>query len=555
MAISLNLYVLLGLLELLIVLVVLGVMVTFQWRAAKRKAEALSKELHNAKNEIRMHAGKSVVKPGGEAPESLSDYSYFLREQLEQSSIMLGDAPQIQTDQDAENPADVTRQMLAARHQFLQLELDVQSLSAERSVEAQRKSVVEGMQALLAGLATHAEAQPETDEAAADAAAEVPVSTSLNEEQKLRGQVEFLRNVVSNQHDVMHELRQLLEEHDSDSDKLQAAMRKLGDAEKQGKALQRHLDELEDENALKKRAEGKSSGKQMDAASPDSDMLRDLVGNQQRTIGNLQNLLRNLPSDSGKTKELDDIINKIQRTNNDLSSCVMVLEDENDNLRERVESLQKHIADLESPAVSLPASVAVAAAAAVDTGAVSAQVPATDVKDSDVDDVQEAASTSAPAKVDLAEGEDGIDALLDKVAADAKAKPAESAVANTFAAAEKPAAVESTQTDSIGMDDVDDIDALLDKAAADAKAKPAEPEPAIDVDPTEGVSADDDFDVDALLAASAPATAKDEKKSRPAPITAKPPSLTQGEAEQDDIDALLADLFADDNKVGDGSKS
>ncbi|MBU1191168.1 MAG: hypothetical protein KKE76_05580 [Gammaproteobacteria bacterium] len=589
---------------------------TFKWRAAQRKAESLSKELDKVKNETSKEIENTVVKQEGGVSEPLPAYADFLREQLEQSSILLGEDPQVQDEQAAEDTADVTRQMLAARHQFLQLELDVQSLAAERDVETQRKSVVEGMQALLAGLVQHTKSPPETDEAAADAAADAPVSTKLSEEEKLRGQVDFLRNVVSNQHDVMHELRELLEEHGGDSDELKAAMRKLGDAEKQGKELQRHLDAMEEENARIKREARENRGKQVDAASPDSDMLRDLVGNQQRTIGNLQNLLRNLPSDSGKTKELAEIINKIQRTNNDLSSCVMVLEDENDNLREKVESLQKHIESLESPAGAESETVTTEAAS--------------DVADSSVEDVLDTASAAENAAVDLAEDEDDIDALLDKAAADAKSKPAESATAVSVAAEQTPADVEPTQggstdTDDFDVDallaasapvaksvsvdladDADDIDALLDAAAADAKAKPdaSEPvtdvyptegisadddfdvdallaasapvaksasvdladdadakakpdvsEPVADVDPTEGVSADDDFDVDALLAAASPAAKDNDKKSEPAPPTAKPLSPTQGEAEHDDIDALLADLFADDNKAGDGSKS
>lgn len=599
MAISLNLYVLFGLLELLIILVVLGAIVTLKWRSAQRKAKALSKELHKAKSEVKKQIEKPAVERSGDSPEPLPVYTDFLREQLEQSSILLGEDPRIQTSQDAEDPADVTRQMLAARHQFLQLELDVQSLSAERDVEAQRQSVVDGMQALLAGLVVHpdaAAAQSETDEAVEDMAAEVPVSTSLSEEEKLRGQIDFLRNVVSNQHDVMHELRQLLEDHDGDSDELQAVMRKLGDAEKQGSELQRHLDEMERENDRFKRAIRENGGKQADAASPDSDMLRDLVGNQQRTIGNLQKLLRSLPSDSGKTKELDDVINKIQRTNNDLSSCVMVLEGENDHLREKVESLQKRVADLESSVaavpetVAIPASVVDAATTVMSKDVAPAQEVNTDTDEFDVDALLATSAPMAkPAAIDLAESEDDVDALLDAAAADINANPAVSETITDAEAVEEPVAADLAQDISADADEFDvdallaasapvaqpaavdladsnhAIDALLDAAAADIEAKPAVSEPVTDaeavekpvaVDLAQDVSADtDDFDVDALLAASAPNSGNAEKQAEPVPTTSKPPSLMQGVAGQDDIDALLADLFADDNKTGGGSKS
>jgi predicted nucleic acid-binding Zn-ribbon protein len=381
-------------------------------------------------------------------------------------------------------------------------------------------------------------------------AAEAPVSTSLSEEEKLRGQVDFLRNVVSNQHDVMHELRQLLEDHGDDSDELQAVMRKLGDAEKQGIELQRHLDEMEKEHVRIRLAAKESGRKQTDAVSPDSDMLRNLVGNQQRTIGNLQNLLRNLPSDSGKAKELDDVINKIQRTNNDLSSCVMVLEDENDHLREKVESLQKRVADLESAVAAVPETIAIPAPA-VDTATTDmptdvapAQEVNTDADEFDVDALLAASAPIAePAAIDPAEREDDADALLDTAGADIEAKPAVSEPMADDIAEDVDLAQEiSADTDEF------DVDALL--AASGPVAKPAAIDPATS-----------DDDIDALLDAAAADSKKKAAVSEPVTDTdavEKPVAVDPAQdvsPDTDDIDALLADLFAHNNKTDDDSKS
>ncbi|MFP5506395.1 MAG: hypothetical protein ACLGH6_09370, partial [Gammaproteobacteria bacterium] len=55
-----------------------------------------------------------------------------------------------------------------------------------------------------------------------------------------------------------------------------------------------------------------------------------------------------------KSRELEEAIGKIQRANNELNSCVMVLEDENSMLRGRIETLEEQLATLD-PARAEPA--------------------------------------------------------------------------------------------------------------------------------------------------------------------------------------------------------
>lgn len=339
---NLNLYVALGILEVILAVVVWAGVMSFKWRSASRAVADLRRQLreaptvstHRVATQAAVPVEPSVPPPG---------YADFLRAQIERSSVLLGEAIPVQAEgaletaqQDAEACA---RQMLAARHQFLQLELDTQDNPLDDDVQAQRQRIVAGMQALLEGLSW----QPTAPAATGDAPA------GRGEIEKLQEQIGHLRSVIDNQHAVMRELRQLLEAHGGDSEEIQASLRKLSDAETQAVELNRCLEVMEQENERLKDV-ARNLARQGAAARPDTDMLRDLVTDQQHTIGKLQGMLRNIGLDSGKSSELEDSIGKIQRSNNELNSCVMVLEDENTMLRDEVESLQARLAGLEAGA-------------------------------------------------------------------------------------------------------------------------------------------------------------------------------------------------------------
>jgi DNA repair exonuclease SbcCD ATPase subunit len=345
--VDISLYALLGILEVTLLLVVLAGVAVYQWRRARRELIATRQALREARSAVK------VVERPAQVVVPQRSYVDFLGEQLEQSSLLLGDDPAHQAegaltaanrDVDIEQDAGRDeRQMLAARHQFLQLEIDVQKLAAAKDPEARRSRVISGMRALLDGLGLSPAEAMQDSIAGTDAAD--GTSRARSEELKLRDQIEHLRSVIGNQHDVMRELRQLLEEHGADSDELREALRKLGDAEAQGTELQRCLEVMERENTRLKQAA--NSGAAGAGVGPDAEMLRDLVGSQQRTIGKLQGMLQSLSADPDKARELQEAIGKIQRANNELNSCVMVLEDENSRLRGRVEVLEERLAGIE----------------------------------------------------------------------------------------------------------------------------------------------------------------------------------------------------------------
>lgn len=352
---NINLFALLGIVELLLLVMLLSAVLFVRLRGSRRRVQQLQDQLRQAQTEVRREApppAPPLPPPQPDLPPQ-RDYADFLRDELAHSDLLLGEdiaaqAAGVSGDPAADADTALLRQMLAVRHQFLQLELDVQGVKSTADVQAQRRSIAMGMQALLDGLRAP---QAATSAPTATDAAETAAPAMRSEVSRLEDQITHLRGVIDNQHSVMRELRQLLEDHGNDSEELQEALRKLGDAEAQALELQRCLEVMDCENErLKAKTTVETGGRGVLAAGPDADMLRDLVGSQQRTISKLQHMLQSLAPDSGKAKELGDAIGKIQRANSELNSCVMVLEDENAMLRGQVETLQERIADLEANA-------------------------------------------------------------------------------------------------------------------------------------------------------------------------------------------------------------
>ncbi len=537
---SLPLYALFGILEFILIVVVLLAVVLFKWRSAVRDAEALRRQLDESKQTPIPPAASS---PTADNNEPAADYAEHLRKQIEASSLLLGESRDgsVAIDAAAPKPDDDShlRQMLAIRHQFLQMELDTQNLAMEEDAQAQRQHIAASVQALLEGLNLQADAGTGGDATAeeADSPAGESASVSRSEITQLQDQIAALRRVIDNQHESMRELRALLSEHGGDSAELQAALKKLGAADAQAIEMMRCLEVVERENERLKQLDHAVL-----AAEParDDDSLRDLVENQQRTIGELQDMLKAALPAGESTAELDKAIDKIQRTNNELNSCVMVLEDENNMLRDEVDTLHTQVTELEAlvnhqnqdeASAPLITDVIDAPIETEREGGEQGVVTDASVATDDIDALLAAAQPQAATAAEAAAVDpDDIDALLASAAVKPDAEPvtADSASAAT-PAPDAPVAA-------------DDIDALL------AAATPAPSAGAPETDLT-------DIDIDALLDAVEPvrqaqdavnAAAADElpeNNSKAVESAAKAKALES--TKQDETDALLAELFGD----------
>ncbi|WJW76535.1 hypothetical protein QVG61_05450 [Thiohalobacter sp. IOR34] len=323
-------YSLLGVLELVFVLAGLSIYLHLRHSKARRLIDELQASLREQSG--KQAAGAVDAAKGEHAEAPVPDYASFLNEELEASSLMLGPQPE----GEAEQGDDTVRQMLAARHQFLQLELDVQSLS-RKDPESRRKRLVEGMQSLLSSLLPDKDGANDAAVGTTETRGEKDAA-GLSREQQLEEQLSHLRGVIDNQHEVMRELKHMLEETLDDSPQAQEIMHKLLDAEGRSKEMEAFLAGFASPEAM--------ASKGGTVHHPDTDMLRDLVGNQQQTIDHLRNMLRDILPETEETKRLCDALNKVQRTNQELGTCVQVLEDENLRLRDQVDSLQARLDEL-----------------------------------------------------------------------------------------------------------------------------------------------------------------------------------------------------------------
>ena len=77
------------------------------------------------------------------------------------------------------------------------------------------------------------------------------------------------------------------------------------------------------------------------AKNEDAEQLKELVGAQVDTIKNLRWRLTEAIGDDLKRQELEEHLDHIERTNKEMASCVSILENENEFLREQIVELLK----------------------------------------------------------------------------------------------------------------------------------------------------------------------------------------------------------------------
>lgn len=471
--IQLHIYGILAVLEVLLVVSGLAVYLYVRNRRHNRTIARLNASLR-ARPEPEASTPSARPAPAAEQEADTRNFSDFLREELDTSSRMLGSAG---ADGDSEDEAaaeatpeqDQVRQMLAARHQFLQLELDAQAM--DRDPEAQRQHLVEQMQNLLATFTPEAAETAEIEEAEAD----TEDTATVAREQQLETQLEHLRGVVSNQQDVMRELRELLEKEMGESEEMRDVIAKLQDAEASSLDLERSLEAMGKSHAMETAGSGSGMAEGGSKPSPDSDMLRDLVGSQQQTISNLQSMLKQSVGEKEASVELRDAMEKIQRSNQELGTCVMVLEDENSLLRDQIQSLQSQLDEFmggeetRDEAERMPDASADLAETEPEPGVDTDQTaPEPEVADAGLEPETDLAEALLTGDDEEPRGE-----AAEEAGVEAEAEAAPEPEPTTDATA--------TETEIVGADAdavVEDIDALLEAAGGEpAQAAPAEPEP------------------------------------------------------------------------------
>ncbi len=348
-----GLFAFLGALELAMLLLVTSIVFLLRGNRLSRKVDVLEKKLDMS----------------AEASEPVG-FDQYLRDEIIRNEALTDQAAASQDESEKK-----AAELLKFRKRFLEIELEAHAL--EGNPVAFQDRIAAGLCELMEVM------RPDAESVEAEPEAETPMAVELEEapgdegeeasERKIvdtsEQEINHLKDVINNQQDAMSALRAQLEEH-AEVEGMDAALKQLEDFEKQSTELERCLQVLESENERLKAAQNDSSdaAKKIEPADPTQLAgLKDMVGGQQETIGSLRKLIEELMPEADKAGELEETLDRIQRTNQELSGCVTVLEDENTLLRSELEmivsQLEEQDAQREAEVAAVPDAAEEAAAA------------------------------------------------------------------------------------------------------------------------------------------------------------------------------------------------
>ena len=336
---QINLFAFLGVLEFAIGLLAVALFFVVRSKRLAGRVRALNKKLKEAEQQ---------------EPETIG-FVQYLRDEVIRNQDFIDRAAA--SEDDAEKKAG---ELLQWRKQFL--ELEVEACALEKNPAEFQDRLAAGMSELIEQLRPEPETVTETVSEAtdstpqADGAAEAGIEEGDEKRKTIDthdAQLNRLKDVIINQHDAMVALRKELEAREGDIEDLDSILQKLDEFERQSSELETCLSVLEQENERLKaaRAAGERGSSEASTREPAQlTGLKSMMNQQQETISNLQNLIRELAPEASKAKELEDSINAITHANQELNDCVAVLEGENTNLRSELEEIQMQLEQQEQAA-------------------------------------------------------------------------------------------------------------------------------------------------------------------------------------------------------------
>jgi len=245
-------------------------------------------------------------------------------------------------------------ELLKFRKRFLEIELEAHAL--ESNPVAFQDRIAAGICELMEIMRPEAEtvevepeptAAIELEEALDDEAESEPERKTIDTSEE---EIKHLKDVINNQQDAMKALRAQLEEH-AELEGMESVLKQLEDFEKQSTELERCLLVLESENERLKSVqdENDEAATKIEPTEPAQlTGLKNMVGGQQETIDGLRKLIGELMPEADKADKLEETLDKITRTNQELSGCVTLLEDENTMLRSELEMIELQLKEQEA---------------------------------------------------------------------------------------------------------------------------------------------------------------------------------------------------------------
>jgi len=323
-----GMFVFLGVLELAMLAMAASVVFLLRGNRLSHKVRVLEKQL----------------KDSAEVPEAVG-FDQYLRDGIIRNEALIDQAAASQDESEKK-----AAELLKFRKRFLEIELEAHALEAnpvayQDRIAAGLCELVEIMRPeaetveMEAGSSDAVELEEAPDDEAETEAERHTIDTTNNE-------INHLKDVINNQQDAMAALRAELEAH-ADVEGMDSILAQMEDFEKQSAELEHCLLTLESENERLRaiQNEGGSTEKLVPADPAQLTGLKNMVGTQQETIGGLRKLIGELMPEADKAQQLEDSLDSIQRTNQELSGCVSVLEDENTMLRNELEMIEKQLAE------------------------------------------------------------------------------------------------------------------------------------------------------------------------------------------------------------------
>ncbi|MCA1805001.1 MAG: hypothetical protein LC646_06625 [Xanthomonadaceae bacterium] len=306
--------------ELLLVLLIVAVVLILRNRALARKLHELQGREHG------------VIEAGGVS------YAAYLRDELLKARALL------EQHAGGEGAPD----WLVARRRFLELELDAQAVAGDPM--AFQEKLDGGFQALLEEFRPAPEDNTEaedvqlveaTEPEAGEADVQEPANARVSDDDLHKKEMMRLRDLIGHQQDAMRNLRTELESRSGEIDELETIVAQLDAFETQMTELVRCIEVLEQENERLKQAREQGVVTGPGTSPEELNRLKEMVNDQHSTIGNLQTMLEQLRPEAGKAHDLEDMLNDVVKSNKELNTCIMVLEDENQSLRDQLNTQEK----------------------------------------------------------------------------------------------------------------------------------------------------------------------------------------------------------------------
>ncbi len=327
-----GLFAFLGVLELAMLALAASVIFLLRSNRLSRKVRVLEKQLRQQED---------IPDPVG--------FDQYLRDEIIRNKALMEQAAA--SEDESEKKA---AKLLGFRKHFLEIELEANALVTNPVAFQDRiaAGICELVEIMRPDAETvEAEAEPSEpvgfEEAPDDSADEAPGRKRIDTSEE---EINHLKDVINNQQDAMSALRAQLEGH-AEVEGMEDVLKQLEDFEKQSAELERCLLVLEQENERLKVAqrEGGDAAKTIDPADPAQlTGLKNMVGGQQETIESLRKLIVELMPEASKAGKLEETLGRIQQTNQELSGCVSVLEDENSMLRSELEMIVRQLDEQEA---------------------------------------------------------------------------------------------------------------------------------------------------------------------------------------------------------------